>query len=106
MWVASSPLPSPTSSAFGWNRLPSRPARISYCEYFSRAATSAAASNCSASRGADGGDTAAAPLVVGILLERDRRPRRVESEERLAGIAHGRVEAEQRSVAGGGREIL
>ena len=49
---------------------------------------------------------AVAQLVVGVVLERDRRPRRVQPERVLADRAHGRVEAEQRPVAAGGREVL
>src|SRR5581483_8348846 len=54
----------------------------------------------------DVGERGIADLVVGVLLEGNGRPRRVEPEGIESGRAHRRVEAEQRPVAARHREVL
>ena len=97
---------SATAPASGWNRLPSRLASASYWAYFSSATACAAASSSAASSGLTARQTAIAQFVVGVVFERDGRARRIEAERRLAGVAHRRIEAEQRPVAAGGRQVL
>ena len=92
--------------ASGWNRLPSRLASSSYCRYFSVTAVCAMASSVSASSGRVLGERTVAKFVVGIGLQRNARTRRVEAERILADGAHHRVEAEQRPISAGRRQVL
>ena len=52
------------------------------------------------------GERAIALLVIGIILERDRRPRRVQAERPFADRTHHWVESEQRPVAARRRQVL
>lgn len=45
-------------------------------------------------------------LVVGIVLERNGRPRRVQTERPLSGRAHGGFVAKERPLAARRREVL
>ena len=47
-----------------------------------------------------------ADLVIGVILEGDRRARRIQLERALADASHGRIETKQRPVAAGDRQVL